>query len=318
MEYKTILENYYEALALEEELDAGIYDIAIEAADPAANQMNTGNADVKSSPSGTGFKTNPNSTGNAPANSPAATNKIMEMIKKVIDTLMAAVKKAMLTLKNRFKKVLMSDQGYKAKLRERERSVKPLKAVKITSYQYLDEYLNSFTNRLKTMVTRLLGELQKCSDPKNPVPPKDPILQNSQDKVVSALIQEVTKKEEMTEVNMLFSHLQNMYRGTKKETVYSSADLPNILRMAEDYPAIQAELTKYLNDASRFVNTMEGHSKLLKGAGITDAQRKDFLSNSNKATKIFNAYKAIIDYIFELRVEKAMNYRIIVQKFYQF
>lgn len=321
MEYNAILERYYETLALEEEFDSEIFEIATEATtmtDAATNQTNTGSSTVKSDNSGTGTNVNSNANLNNTENSPANTNRIMDMIKKVIDNLMSLVKKAMLTLRNRLKKVMMTDQGYKAKLRERERSVKPLQSVKITSYQYLDEYLNTFTARLKTTVNRLLTEIERCSDPKNPVPPKDKILQLSQDKVVSGMLQEVTKKEDITEVNALFAHLQKMYRGDKRETVYRASDLPNIMKLAEEYPAIQAQLTKHLDDASRFVNRMEAHSKLLRSSGITDAQRKDFLTNNNKATKIFNAYKSILEYVFELRVEKAMNYRIIVQKFYQF
>lgn len=325
LKYDVILEDYYNCASFDISSEETMF--ALEAEQPSnpinegSNAINTGNANLNASTktSGMGTKLNPNSTLNNKVDKGEDAPRILQMIQKVIETIKQLLKKASLKLSNRLKHMMVTDKGFKEKLRERERTVQPLKVIKITSYQYLDQYLNSFIARLNKMINDCYTDLLNSSDPKNPVPPKMDLLKNSIDKVVPAIVSSVTNDQNVQDVSALFNLLQKNYRGEKKETVFKQDQLPLLIKMAEDYEQISQQMTKALKNVESYINTMNGRSNSLRSIpNITDEQRRDFLTNLNKGHRIFNAYQSILQYIYELRVEKALNYRIIVQKFYQF
>lgn len=325
LKYECILEDYYNCAYLDTSSEDVMF--ALEADQPSnpnsegANAINTGNPNLSASTktSGTGTKLSPNTTLNNKVDKGEDAPRILQMIQKVIEAIKQLLKKAGLKLSNRLKHMMVTDKGFKEKLRERERTVQPLKAVRITSYQYLDQYINSFTARLNKVVSDCFKELITCSNPKNPTPPKMDLLRNSVDKVVPAIISFTTNNQEIQDVSALFALLQKNYRGEKKETLFQQGQLPLLIKMAEDYEQISQQLQRSLKTVESFVNTMNSNSNAIRTVpNITDEQRRDFLTNLNKGHRIFNAYQSILQYIYELRVEKALNYRIIVQKFYQF
>jgi len=322
LKYGVILEGYYEAIIPEGFSSDDI--VAMEAMDAKSseeNAINNGNPDMSSGTgNGTGSKINPNSNmNNTKLDKGIDAPKLIQMIQKLLDNIKALLKKATLKMANRLKHMMVTDKGFKEKLRERERTVKPLKAVKITSYQYLQPFLNSFTANLNKMMVNLFNELLKCSDPKNPIPPKSEILQQPLDKVVGAMITVVTRKDDVVDISSLFNYLQKNFRGEKKEIVYKAEQVPLLIKEAEDYGQINTQLTNNMNTVKNFIDNMSSRSNAIRTVpNITDEQRRDFLTNLNKGHRLFNAYQSILQYVYELRVEKALSYRIIVQKFYQF
>lgn len=316
MEYGDIYRRYLETIAEENVFDELLYDLAMEAT-AETNTINTGNPNVsaKTKTSGTGFKTRPNEqivtrTGTG--------NKIMDTINRLLSALSQMAQKAIVKLRNRQKKMMLSDSGFKEKLREREKTVKPLTSIKITSYQYLDQFLDAFVAKLKKEVDTLLGELLREADVKNNYVSKNEILKNSPDNIVSEIIRKVVGKEDISDMGSLFRYLKNMYRGDKKETLYSQGDLQNIIRLAENHKAIGATLSGYMTQADNYISQMKSRGNSIRTLNVPDERKRDFAAMLNKAMKIFNMYDSILEYIYELKVEKGISYRIICQRFYQF
>lgn len=282
---------------------------------------------------GTGFQTNPNQNNTKDAsnlnkeanmtientkNSPEFGRKILDAIKKAIETLHAFIQKSLLHLKNAFKKLMVTDKGFKEKLRERERTVKPLQAVRITSYQYLDPFIDTFVSNLGREIIPLINEINLAADPRNPKPTKSELLKKANNDMVTTILQTLTKKQEINAIDRCNQYLAETYRGDKRERVYKEADLPNIIRMAEDYRKYNVTYESNIANLDSIVTKMQNRKNQLVHPDITDEQKRDFLSLINKASVLMNLYISILRYIYELKVEKALSYRIICQKFYQF
>lgn len=307
MYYDDILESYLAVAAMESDYEIGAYEIATEADTQAATSTQTGAvARVQSA-------------ANKVANGIGDLGrKLIEAIQNALEFLQQQFATATTRLKNRAKKLVMSDEGYRRKLRERERSVKPLQGVKVTTYKYLDPWINTVTGKMRNEVMSALRELQQCSNPRNPSPPKNEILKVGTDKVIGELLKKVISSSDVTDIPSLFRYMQIQYRGKKSEQTYTQQQLPQLIKLAESHDGIAVQMNKYLTEAQVFHNAMKGYRNQMSSPNISDEQRKDFLTMLNKGTKIFNAYRSFLDYVYELRVEKSMNYRVIVQKFYQF
>lgn len=324
MDYQLILDSYQEMVALENELCGDTNEIALEADEgsnsstqAASNVINTGNPNNSQNKDGTGFRNTGDKVGSLMDKAKNATSNIGELIQKLLEHIKMMIDKAIITLKNRLKKMMMTDQGFKNKLRERERTIKPLQAINITSYRYLDTFLNSMMAKLKQHVDKSLATILKSSDIHH-MTPLEGYLAKSPNEVVPAILQEVSGKSDIATVSEFVNYLQTMYRGKKVTTTYREADLPNLIKMAEDHQAINLQISKYLVEGNTFLQNIKTRANAFRNLSVDENIRREFKTNVQKASAIFSAYHAILNYIYELKVEKSISYRVIVQKFYRF
>ena len=324
MDYQLILDSYQEMVALEHELCGNDTDIALEAegsegssTQAADNVINTGNPNNSQSKDGTGFRNTGDKVSSLADKAKNLASNIGEVIQKLIEHIKMMIDKAIMILKNRLKKMMMTDQGFKNKLRERERTIKPIPSLNITSYRYLDTFLNSMIAKLKQNVDKSLATILKSSDV-HKMTPLEGYLGKSPSEVVPAILQEVSGKSDIATVPEFVNYLQTMYRGKKMTTTYREADLPNLIKMAEDHREINLQISKYLVEGNTFLQNIKTRATAFKNLSVDENIRKEFKNNVQKASAIFSAYHSILSYIYELKVEKSINYRVIVQKFYRF
>lgn len=249
---------------------------------------------------------------------PGLGRKILDAIKEALDKLIAFIRRASLKMKNALRKVMVTDKGFKDQLRQREMTIKPLESAKITQYQYLDPFIDTFVNKLKRLMDESMRDMERSADPRNPQPVTVDVLKLANNKMVPGIIRELTNKGDIVNLNQLQIYLGDEYRGQKRERLITKADLPQIIKMAEDYRKYNVTYDKYLTDCNTLLTKMQNRKNQLVDPNITDEQKKDFLAIVNKASILMNFYSTVLMYIYELKVERALNYRIIVQKFYQF
>jgi hypothetical protein len=113
-------------------------------------------------------------------------------------------------------------------------------------------------------------------------------------------------------------YLVEKYRGEKKELIYRDTQLPQIEANALSAKELGRKCDGYLKKAQEAYNKLKTLEYQISRNTNDDKIVKLVTANAGKAATLYNAYDALINAYYELKLEQSRNYRIILKKFYQF
>lgn len=328
-DYNTLIYTYESNYA--DILDIIDSDIATEAVDAtAASNATGGDASTVSS--------NPKSTISSTINASAATSdttkstetkstaksnllaKASEKVKALIEKIGGMLDALKRKLENRFRLCMQSDKGFYNLYYKRKSMIKPYKAVKVISYSYNDQILDTTIDKIVGEVKACMEKLRLIEGTTNGSARITEIINAPQGKMIETLLAPYCKDAEtpVTSIQEFVRYIVGKYRGDKKELVYKDTEIPRIEQLAVKTEKIRTKCNSYLNTAKESYNQVKSLRYLINRNSGNEKVIKLITSNTAKAAELYNAYSALISTYFELKLEESLNYRLILRKFYQF
>jgi molybdopterin converting factor small subunit len=286
-------------------------DAILEAADPVVNEVKNVNKSKLDS------DTTKNTFDSLKDNPLLSKKNIINIIKNAIDQLKVSIRQWLQKLKNRIRMLLETNQGYMKQLQKRQQQVQPVEALKIKSYTYHIPMLEKVYNNIKASYTKNMELVYKALTNINN--PNNKFLEGKNEAIIiKEIMQAGFRNNEVETPNQFFAFLKEQFRGKATEKLYRKDQLPTIIKLSDDYEALQTRVNNEQNAANRIVNMMESLGAKMRYQ-IKDQETLKVIKDLVKvATKVRSFYDSFISYYIELRIEQMINYRTIVKKFYQF
>lgn len=238
---------------------------------------------------------------------------VKEFLKKISDIL-DGVKR---WLQNRLRSLMANDRGFNNQYQQRKRLVKPLDSVTVVNYAYTNDNLERPIRGLMQDVEGCLRTLSMSTEG-SPSGRISDIINAPQGEMLKVLFKPYSQGSEIeiTSAPLMTKHLVSQYRTDKRERTYRNTDIPAIERNAMSTAEIRNRCNSYVNSCSQLYSSVRNLERELR----PDAEEKVITTvkeNARKAAVLYNTYNSLIHAYFELRLESAMGYRIILKRFYQ-
>lgn len=218
-------------------------------------------------------------------------------------------------IRNRIRTLIATDKGFSRKYQQQKNIVEPIPEVTVISYNYSNKVLEDTFRNIMIEVENCLKSLSNL---------------NMQ---YTGRIGEILNAEQGAMLENLFKpHAQNAktpiktapefiqyivgeYRGEKQERTYRASDLPEVEANALRTSELEARCSGYVNKSTQLYSNV----KQIRSKMDTMNDKEEIAKakeNARKASILYNAYSSMIHMYFEIKLEQAMNYRIILKKFY--
>lgn len=243
--------------------------------------------------------------------------KISDKLKQIIDHLLAMIEKVVLSITNALQRVNLTDKGFKKELREAELGVQPLNAIRVITYQYIDQVLDGEYQKITAIINRIVGSISSTNmkdidNERNPL--------NMDNKELEAyILREMKCPSEITDMTIYFSYLKKIFRGKKMEMQISKDALPRHKKLVVSYDSFKDDVNRnkatMFNQISQLKNTLKIINANLDNP---DATKMKIARQMKNVSLLYNMYGTFLGSMFQLKVEQMLNSRIILKRFYQF
>lgn len=243
--------------------------------------------------------------------------KAVTAVKEFLQKIGAILDNVKRWLQNRLRNLVANDRGFNNQYQQRKKLVKPLDSVTVVNYAYTNDKLERPMRGLMQDVEGCLRTLAMTSAA-GPTGRVSEIINAPQGEMLKELFKPYSQgaEVEVTTAPLMTKHLVAQYRTDKRERTYQQSDIPAIEKNAMSTREIENRCNSYVNTCTQLYGTIRNLEKELR----PDADEKEITTvreNARKAAVLYNTYNSMIHSYFELRLESAMNYRIILKKFYQ-
>lgn len=244
--------------------------------------------------------------------------KALEAVKSFIKKILGIIDNVKQWLQNRLRTLMANDRSFSNTYQKQKRLVKPQDNVVVINYAYDNNKLERPYQALMKDVESTLETLSLLN-PSNSSQRVTDIIKAPQGQMLKVLFEPYCKDSdtEITSAPAFVKYLVASYRSDKRERNYEAKDIPAIERNAMNTEEIRNRCSLYINNCTRIYSKIRN----LEREMIPSADEKTvslIRENARKAAILYNTYNSLIHSYFELRLEQAMNYRIILKKFYSF
>lgn len=245
--------------------------------------------------------------------------KVIERVKEFIKKIAEMCDTLKRKMSNRLRLMMETDKGFQRMYYKRKSMIKPYKSVQVITYQYVDQVLDQPMDKLLNEVSLCLEKLRAIEGTSNNSSRITEIIDAPQGKMIEILFEPYTKQAEtpVTNVQEFIRYIVERYRGEKKEIVFQDTQLQQIESHSSS-ASIAAKSNAYLKQAQEAYNKIKVLEYQIKRSETDTKIINLVATNASKAAILYNAYSALINAYYELKLEQCLNYRIILKKFYQF
>lgn len=247
-------------------------------------------------------------------------NKVIERVKAFIRKIGEIFEGLKRKLSNRLRTLAETDKGFYSLYYKRKSMVKPYQKVRVISYQYNNSAMDQPIEKIMNETVRCLEKLRAIEGTSNGDSRISEIINANQGNVIEVLLAPYAKDSDIpvTSVPEFIRYIVSKFRGEKKELVYSDTQLNNIEANALSTKELASKCNGYLNAAQQAFNKIKGLEYQINRSSADPKVANLVATNAAKAATLYNAYSALINAYYELKLEQSLNYRIILKKFYQF
>jgi len=242
--------------------------------------------------------------------------KVKELIKKIFEIFDSLKRK----LSNRLRLLAETDKGFFNLYYRRKSMIKPYDRVKVITYQYNDNFLDMRIEKIMSETITCLDKLRAVNGTTNGNSRISEIINAPQGKTIEVLLSPYIDSGDapINTIPNFVKYIVSKYRGDKKEIIFNNSQLPQIEAGALSTKQIANKCNSYLESAQSSYNKIKTLEQQIRRTSESDEEIKLVMSNASKAATIYNAYSALLQAYYELKIEQSLNYRVILKKFYQF
>lgn len=257
-----------------------------------------------------------NTTTDDNTNKQSFAKKLIEKVEKIIQELFAIIDRKFSKLTNLMTRVGQTDEGFKREIRTAIKNNSPLEAIKLISYQYddnaLDTDLNNMTNTLLSLIKSLKTGYaeEKRDDNEHP-------LDMTVDDLYKYVFNQMKCPKEVSSINTYFEYIKNKYRGNKKEQLYASSKTREYYNITTSYSVIKRTLDGKKLLMKQQASVLKANlSSIIKNNMTQNSVKQRAIKQSSNVTNLYNLYTSFLDIYTNLKTEKVITYRIILKKIY--
>jgi len=243
--------------------------------------------------------------------------QISDRIGDIFQHILTLLEKLILTVMNAFKKVNLTDKGFRKELRDAEINVKPLNGIKLTMFQYVNEVLETESSKFKNTVIEAISlvdttDINKLKDESNPMNMTSTDLEQY-------MLKKMGCPSEIKDMTLYFQYIKKLFRGKKQEKVIMQDTIRYHMSVLDSYKPLTNRLN--IDKASMFsqIHTLRSKLKISTSKPDTPDETKRVVARQMKnVAMIYNMYGTFIGIFYQLKVEQMLNSRIVLKRFYQF
>ena len=257
-----------------------------------------------------------NTTVDDNTNKQSFAKKLIDKIGKIIQELFAIIDRKFSKLATIMNRVGQTDEGFKREIRTAIKNNDPLEAIKLISYQYNEEALDTDLNNMTTVLLDLMKSLKtgyaEEKDENNQHP-----MDLSTDDLYKYIFKQIKCPEEVTSINTYYEYIKNKYRGNKKEQLYVSSKTREYYNITMSYDAVKRTLDGKKLVMKQQASVLKANlNAIIKNTMTQNNIKQRAIKQSTNATNLYNLYTSFLDIYTNLKLEKVMAYRIILKKLY--
>ena len=245
--------------------------------------------------------------------------KTAEKVKKLLKKIMDMLSNLKLKMKNRIRMLNETDKGFQQQYYKQKSIAKPQQNVKVITYQYKN-------NELDMPLDKLMRELTKCFDTitlessgkQGGDARTNQILKAPQNKMIQVLLEPYVNREPIETIAGFIKYLIGKFRGEKKELLFNINQVSNIEALALSTNKLSERCNAYIKGAETSYTKIKAIEFHIKRSTNNSEVLRAASNSVARAATLYNAYSALIQGYYELKLEQCLNYRQILKRFYQF
>jgi hypothetical protein len=249
---------------------------------------------------------------------PGFFNKVLEFIKALIIKIGEIFEALRRKLTNRLRLLMETDHGFFSVYNKRKAMVKPYPNIRVVNYKYVDHVLDQPINNILKDINDCLRSMKTIENQPTASDRVSTILESSKTSIIEKLIEPYCDNENITTIPQFMKYLIEKYRGEKSEYVYTSAQIPQIEKMAMSTSDLNRKCNEFIRTANVLYNELKIFQSQASRAHDDTETLNIIASNASKAAELYNAYTAIINFYYEAKLEQSLNSRALLKRFYQF
>lgn len=241
-----------------------------------------------------------------------SSNALFTKIAALIEKIIEYIENLLISLKNKFQQLMVTDKGFSKELATAERDRKPLNAIKVINYQYIPEFLSTQYGKIRTMANKLVSKATSAAtmDPNSPL-----LLDNGEFEI--SMLKEIAYTEGKSFKEYL-DYVKKTFRGEKKEVTILKSQIPLYKKNIDNYKSLYKTLNTDIIDLKGNITNLKNKTKLsIRNPNSKEIDKKKITMQIRNLTNLYNFFLSYINLYHELTVEIMLSSRVIVGKFYQ-
>lgn len=250
------------------------------------------------------------------ANKQSKSIRFSDRLKIIMDHLISMIEKAILSIANSLKRINLTDSGFKKQLRQAEVEVKPLNAVKVVSYKYINQVLDTENQKFTSIIHKAITSLSNMDS--NELDNESNPLNMEHKALEEYVLKEMHCPSDINDMTMYFLYLKRIFRGEKGEQTILQSTLPEHKRMVAGYDTFKRDLESSKASMVSEVNKIKSQlMNVVRNNNVPDEIKVKRMSQMKNISFLYNMYSTFIGCRFQLKVEQMLTSREILKRFYQ-
>lgn len=257
-----------------------------------------------------------NTTVDDNTNKQSFAKKLIDKIGKIIQELFAIIDKKFSKLATIMGRVGQTDEGFKREIRTAIKNNKPLEGIKLISFQYNDNVLETELNKMTSVMLDLMKSLktgyaeEKRDDNQHP-------MDLPSDELYKYIFDKMGCPKEITNINAYYEYVKHKFQGNKKEQLYVSSKTREYYNITMSYSSVKRTLDGKKLIMKQQASVLKANlNAIIKNNATQNEIKQRAIKQSSNATHLYNLYTSFLDIYTNLKLEKVMAYRIILKKLY--
>ena len=239
---------------------------------------------------------------------------LMKVLSEMIRILLANIDTFKEKIKNSFQNYMMANQGFEKQLRIAETRTTPANAVRLITYTYKDQVLETPLSKFTQTVNFYVNKFDYMDTNIKP-----DVLSIGGDTLEKIILDELGANEKDTRFKLYLQTLKKEFRGDKSEKIIKKSEIPNYRKYISNVNILETKLTKLQLDVARQVKDIDTKIRIkIKSPNVSDEQKNTLKKRLTNITKLFSMYTSFLEVYYLLKVEQILNARVVLKRLYRF
>lgn len=235
--------------------------------------------------------------------------RILERIKNILQKIGEFLAKVAKKFTTRIQFIIQSEKDWQREFNKVRSMQKPLQAIKLVNYRYdapwLEKVVNSMYRDVSNAISAMTRERYGSSQVQALIASSGGLITRLCKPYISGTI---------TNISELTRALTQKFRGEKTEILYKGTDVPMLAKYGVD--EMRNRVKQMMDGLSNQYSSLRNLEIRARRAETKDAF--ELATKASTASTLFNIMSSVMNVYLELMVERALSYRRVLRKLYNF
>lgn len=247
-------------------------------------------------------------------------DKMIKIIKDIITKLNGMIQMNFLKFKNYLAKIAQSDNGFKSSFKEAFVKKKPMEGIKLISYDYNPQLLDTELARVNKAVFGLFSNMQNKT---SYTALSDPNTANDMDRTPDEIFQSIFKKlncpPDVKDLSTYFLCIKNKYRSNKREILFTASKTQEYYAITQSHAKLMEKINKSQTLVANQVAVLKSNlHNTIQNKQVRPEVKKRAVKQCKNLSAILNFFIRFVDIYMQLQLERLFTYRTVLKRLYDF